>query len=217
MALSESIDSFLNRAQVAIDNALSTPQIQEYLEEYGYTPKKIQTGKTLYEIALAAQQKQRQEYGEQISATEALNRLWEEAQTSYMRCVKIARIAFKNNPGIATELAINGTRKRTLSGWLLQAKQFYINAFGNPEILKGLAEYGMTKAKLEACQKELETVETVNLTQEKEKGEAQNATKIRDKAMDELNGWLSDFIAIARVALAEEPQLLESLGILERS
>jgi hypothetical protein len=35
--------------------------------------------------------------------------------------------------------------------------------------------------------------------------------------MDELNEWLSDFIAIARVALAEEPQLLESLGILERS
>jgi hypothetical protein len=85
MALGESIDSFLNRAQVAIDNALSTPQIQEYLKEYGYTSEKIQTGKTLYETALAAQQKQRQEYGEQISATEALNRLWEEAQTSYMR------------------------------------------------------------------------------------------------------------------------------------
>ncbi len=217
MALGESIDSFLNRARVSINNALSTPQIQQYLKEYGYTPEKIQTGKTLYETALAAQQKQRQEYGEQISATEALNRLWEEAQTSYMRCVKIARIAFKNNPGIATQLAINGTRKRNFSGWLLQAKQFYINALGNPEILKGLAEYGITKAKLQGCQKQMEIVETANLTQEKEKGEAQNATKIRDRAMDELNEWSSDFIAIARIALEEEPQLLESLGILERS
>lgn len=45
MALSESIDSFLNRAHVAINNALSTPQIQQYLKEYGYTPEKIKTGR----------------------------------------------------------------------------------------------------------------------------------------------------------------------------
>ena len=217
MAIKEPIDIFFNRASVAINNALTTPKIQNYLKEYGYTAEKIQQGKALYETALNLQQQQRKEYGEQFSATESFYELWETAKESYMKCLKIARIAFKEDAGIITELALNGTRKQTFSGWLLQAKQFYSNTLNNPEILNGFKEYGITKAKLEACQAEMQAAETASLVQEKEKGDAQNATQIRDKAIDELNDWLSDFIAIARIALETESQLLESLGILERS
>ncbi len=66
MGLNESIDSLLNSAQVAIDNALNNPDIQAYLSEYNHTPKRIQAGKALYETALVAQQKQQAEYGEQF-------------------------------------------------------------------------------------------------------------------------------------------------------
>ena len=217
MGLSEPIDNFLNRASVAINNALTTPKIQDYLNQYGYTLEKIQQGKTLYESALNLQQQQRKEYGEQISATESFNELWTKAKESYMRCLKIARIAFKKDAGITTQLALNGSRKDTFSGWLLQTKQFYTNTLNNPDILNGFKEYGINKAKLQAYQAETEAVEAASLVQEKEKGDAQNATQIRDKAIDELNEWLSDFIAIARIALETEAQLLESLGILERS
>jgi hypothetical protein len=217
MPLNETIDNFFNRAQVAIDNALQLPKIQSYLQEYGYTPEKLQQGKSLYETAFNLQQQQRREYGEQIAATETFNQLWQTAQASYMKCVKIARIAFKNNPGIATELDLNGIRKRTISGWLLQAQQFYNNALSNGEILAALAEYGINEEKLKTCLAETEAVAQANLAQEKEKGEAQNATQVRDKAIDELDAWLSDFIAIAKIALEAEPQLLESLGILQRS
>lgn len=217
MKISEPIDSFLNRASVAINNALTTPEIQAHLKTYGYTAEKIQQGKTLYETALQTTTQQRKAYGEQISATETFNQQWKTAKDSYMRCLKVARIAFKNNGGIATELALNGSRKENFSGWLLQAEQFYLNSLSNPKILKDLQQYGINKAKLEACQAEITAVKTANLTQEKEKGDAQHSTQIRDKAINELSEWLSNFIAIARIALEPEPQLLESLGILERS
>ena len=55
------------------------------------------------------------------------------------------------------------------------------------------------------------------LTQKKKIGEAQQSTKARDVAIDKLDDWMSDFIAIARVALEEKPQFLEKLGIVEPS
>ena len=51
----------------------------------------------------------------------------------------------------------------------------------------------------------------------KREGEAQQATKDRVAAMDALDEWMSDFVAIACIALEEIPQFLEKLGILEPS
>jgi hypothetical protein len=217
MSLPRNIDALLNTARVATSNALSSPKILEYLAVYGYAPAKIQQGFSLYETAQAAQQKQKAEYGEQIGATVVLNEAWETANKSYIKFLKIARITFKDDAGIATQLGLSGSRKDSLSGWLMQAQQFYSNLLNNPDLIKRLNEFGITADKLKAGQTELQAVETANLVQTKEKGESQNATKVRDTVVDSLSAWLSDFIAIGRIALEEEPQLLESLGILQRS
>ncbi|MEL4896912.1 hypothetical protein [Crocosphaera sp. Alani8] len=217
MVIREKTDLFLYRAHVAIDNALTFVEIQTYLNQYGYTKIKLQEGQKLYNIALEACQKQQQEYGQQMSSTETVNTMWKKAKESYMRCVKISRVAFKNNTGVARALGLNGERKKTLSGWLNQAKQFYQNALNDPEVLKKLTEYGITKIKLEAAQNDTDDLETASLMQEKGKGDAQNATQFKNKALTNLQLWLRDFIAIAKIALETEPQLLEGLGILERS
>ena len=106
---------------------------------------------------------------------------------------------------------------QVLSGWLSQARQFYLNALADSETLTKLGAYGITQAKLEAGQLLHGQVETANAAQEKEKGDAQQATKDRDAAMDSLDEWMSDFVAIARIALEEKPQFLEKLGIMEPS
>lgn len=217
MPIREKTDLFLRRAQIAIDNALAFVEIQTYLNQYGYTKIKLQEGKKLYTLALEACQKQQQKYGEQMSSTETVNELWQEAKNSYMRCIKIARVAFKNNSGIARSLGLNGQRKKTLSGWLSQAKQFYQNALNDPEVVKKLTEYGITKAKLEVARTDTDHLESASLIQEKEKGDAQNATNVKNQAIDNLRNWLTDFIAIAKIALETEPQLLEGLGVLKRS
>ncbi|MGC1309071.1 MAG: hypothetical protein WA885_17740 [Phormidesmis sp.] len=217
MALDRSIDNLLSQAQLAIDNALNNPKVLGYLSDFGYTSARIQQGKKLYNIAAAAQLTQTTEVGEQISTTATLNESWETAKKTYIRFVKVARVAFKRNSGVSTQLDLSGSRKRTLSGWMAQATQFYKNALGNKETLKALAEFGITEQKLGAGLKEIEAIETANLAQEKEKGEAQAATQKRDVALDELQDWLSDYLAIAKVALEADPQLLEGLGVLQRS
>ena len=211
--MKQRLDQFFNQARIAIDNALSNEQIQAALKEFGCTADQIRAGKALYETALTAQQRQGAQRGDQIAATARLNQARATAHKSYMQLVQLARLAFKTQPGIATKLAIAGPRQKSLSGWLLQAKQFYTNALSDGEIQFGLADYGVTLAKLQAAQAAVEAVEAANSLQEREKGEAQAATQARNAAIAALNDWLSDFLAVARIALADNSQLLEILGI----
>ncbi|NJL41652.1 MAG: hypothetical protein HC899_36935 [Leptolyngbyaceae cyanobacterium SM1_4_3] len=217
MSSKKTIDALLNSAHVAIANSLTNAQIQSYLSEFGYTPERIQQGKLLYEAALAAHQQQRAEYGDQRTATTTLKQAWDTAKKSYMRYVKIARIVFKDNAGVSTRLELEGDRKKTLSGWLAQANQFYTNLLNAPELLTQLREYGITADKLQAGQAEVQAVDAANLSQKTEKGDAQTATQTKEKAIAALQSWMSDFTGIARLALEGDRQLLEGLGIVVKS
>ncbi len=210
------IAEFLTSAQILLENS-TLPELQIYLAAYGYTPERIQGGKQLYETALAAHQKQIVEYGDQYGATEAQNQAWTKASLSYMRLIKIARIACKDDLSLWKALELTGERKETLAAWLLQAGQFYRAALSTPEIQSRLAVYGITPDSLQQAYVEYQSVVTAHTIQIKEIGEAQQATKDRDFTLDALDEWISDFRAIAKLALADKPQLLESLGIFVRS
>ena len=118
MSFDRRIDTFLNEAQVAIDNGLSNPEVLGYLSDFGYTSARIQQGKKLYNLAAAAQLAQTAEAGEQISATATVNDAWVVAKKSYTRWVKVARVALKGKSGAITQLDLAGKRKESLSGWL---------------------------------------------------------------------------------------------------
>ncbi len=209
------IDSQLLFAQSAIHNALNQNSIKNALAEYGYTEERLQAGLALYNEAQSLQTVRDKEYGEQYQATNDLDIARTVANSEYMKHVKIARVAFRDNPGAFEALQVSGRRLRSLSGWIKQAKSFYANALSTPHFAAGLQDFGITQEKLEAGQALVADVETKYITQLKEKGEAQNATLARDIALDNLDQWLSDFISIARIALETNPQHLEMLGIVE--
>ncbi|MBU0473814.1 MAG: hypothetical protein KKF62_06580 [Bacteroidetes bacterium] len=204
-------------AQVTIDNAIADVEIKALLADYGYDDVRLAAGKTLLDTTNQMHQVQQKEYGDQFEATNALNSVWASAKNEYMRFIKISRIALRDEFAISQKLALNSRRKESLSGWISQAKQFYLNALSDSTVLAKLAAYGITQEKLEAGKALLEETEVKNASQEKEKGEAQQATKERDNAADDLFEWLADFTVIARIALEEKPQLLEKLGIFVES
>lgn len=111
-----------------------------------------------------------------------------------------------------TALGLSGTRKRTLNGWLDQARRFYNNMLRTPDFVAAMTPFSYAQTKLEAESALVEAVATASELQDKERGEAQEATKLRDAKMDELDQWMADFKAIAEIALAASPQQLEKLG-----
>lgn len=209
----QSIPERLTEAETALDNALSDQTLLDALAEFGYDEATLQEGQALLEAAQDAQQRMTAEYSEQYEATDALVDAHEAANETYLRHVKIARVALKDDRGAAEALKLRGRRKQTISGWLDQARTFYDNALADADVQSALAEFNVTSEDLTAAQSQVEAVADANSTQEQEKGDAQESTQVRDAAVDALDDWMSDFRAIARLALEDQPQQLEKLGM----
>ncbi len=210
----QTIESKLLFANSVITNA-GKPQLAEPLASYGYDETRLQEGSQLLANAETLQAAQKREYGEQYAATDALDAARTTANGFYMPHVKIARVALAKDRGLWESLLLTGDRAQSDSGWLKQAKTFYTNAIASPDVQEKMGKYNITLEKLQEGQAAVKDVELKLAAQLKEKGEAQQATVDRDFAFDDLQEWMSEFIAIAHIALEDKPQHLEMLGIVQ--
>jgi hypothetical protein len=203
----------LHNIESGIIGVYNSSTLQTKMSAFGYTPTKIETGISLLNKAKQTTASQVGGYGEQYAASNEVGRSWEETYGKYMVTVKINRIAFKGRPDLLVKFRVTGRRNRSFSGWLNDARIMYANIFDTPEALDVLANYGYTVEKLTAERDAVEAVEALYNKRLAEKSEAQQGTVERDKAIDELCDWYSDFRAIARIAFYDNPQQLEALGI----
>ena len=207
------ISGFLESARVLIENARDIPSVALAVADYGYDSHRLQGGVALLSAAQSLVSQQAKEYGESYQATEVMNRTWETADVAYVKAVKVARVAFGDDPKATVALRLSGPRKETLPGWMEQATLFYDNLLSDVGLQATMAQYGYLVTRLRDEQKLVAAVRQAVNVQARESGEAQSATLSRDKALNALDTWVSAFKAICRVALAEDPQQLEQLGI----
>jgi len=211
-----SIAQRLASAQIAIEAVLADPVLQEAMAAYGYDATRMLQGQALREQTLGLVQQQRARLGAQLAATDARATAQAQAHAIYMRHVGVARVALRGDRGAAQALDL-AARKRNKSGWLLQAQQFYTNLLDDSVIVAKLAGFGLTQAQIAAGQQLVAEVAAGDVAQRSRWGLSQETMTKRDAALDALNDWMRDFLAIARIALAEQPQTLEKLGIIVAS
>ena len=214
MTVKRDLATKLHSIENGILGAANSPEILEKLLPFGYTPEKIAQGVTLLNNAKRLTAVQVGNYGDQYSATGEVDRVWAEKYAMYIVTVKVARVAFKDRPDLQAKFRITGRRSRSLSGWLNDARIMYANILDSHEAMSILAQFGYSADKLAGERDAIEQVEALHSKRLAEKSEAQQGTVERDKAFDELCNWYSDFRAIARVAIYDAPQLLETMGII---
>lgn len=207
------IDQTIANANVAITNALATPDIQASLTEWGYDADRIQEGKQLLDALMTVQDALQQELGEQYAATEQLSDVRAGAHETYSAYVKVARIALRERPDARQALRLDEPRRRAFAAWYEQARTFYANAVAREGVLEALGTFNITREKLEGGRDAMESVMKAKEMQEREKGDVDRAYVTRDEALDALDDWMSDFLTVARVALADDAQLLEKMGL----
>jgi hypothetical protein len=211
--LRNNIDTFLQTVHLAVGNAANVPLISAALAQFGFDDGRIQEGVALLTAAEAAQAAQVQGYSEQYTATATLKSAWAAADKRYSAHRTLARLAFQSEPDRQATLLLHIPKKPTLDAWVGQTGVFYQNLLGDDEMLAAMARYNVTAVDLEAAQTAVQQVAALNAAQEKRKARAQQGTRQRDAALDALHTWYVEFRTVARLALADDPQLLEALGL----
>jgi hypothetical protein len=207
----QNIDAFILSVSTALNNAIH-PDIYPLLLKRGYKEEDLDNAKKLVSNLESLHQNQKKEYAEQYEATQVYNTDWIKLNKIYADHLVLARIVFENDINNYVQLGLQGKRNRSFSGYMQQVKLFYNNALNSKEIIEKLATKGITESELKETQTLVLEVEKEKYEQNKETGEAQQATKNRDAALDELSKWFGEFKRTLMVDIANKPELGKIIG-----
>ena len=212
-----SASDLLYKCSLRINNSINDSVILSAVSQFGYNQEKLQVGKSLLDESQHLVQVFDKEHGEVDAAFVQRNSQQEKAHISYLKFFKVATIALKNDTAAHVALQLTGRRAVRISKWFTQTKGFYNNLLANPQWLEAMAGFGITTEILTAGLEEVKEVESMAEVIMREKGDAQSATVDRDNKLEELYEWVSDYEEIAKIALMDNEQLLEKLGIVVKN
>ena len=125
----------------------------------------------------------------------------------------LARVLFRNDPTKIKILGLDKAAAYKIADGIMMSRQFYTNAMAKKEIMDKMMEYTVNEERLNQALADIKKLEQIKVTQEKEKGEAQQSTSDRDDAFARLDEFMFGLINISLAVLYDKPQLVEKLGI----
>lgn len=208
----DKVNNLIALTENAITTARKDPEISATLAEFGYTSEKLQNGIIFLTSVKTYYAKVSDSHETKVLYQQELISAWNAADKLFDIYRRLAKTALKHSPTLIELLGLTGPKYCSLSGWLLQARQFYTNALLSADAQIALARFNLTRTKLQEGQllvrevAELETIISENLDDPYE------ILKI-DGALDHLVNWVDDFMDICQIALEKKPDLLRKLKI----
>lgn len=196
--------------RLSLSNALNFQPLKKPLATFSFDRPKLMQGQNRLEKVLALESTKDDTYGAQKAATDTVTAEREAVRKQFGEHRQLAQLAFKGDRDTETQLKLNVRIKKDFSGWLTQATAFYDKISEHQE---GIARYGVTAEVLQQTQTRLQALVALYHQQTQRKAEAQNNTEQRNQAIKELDAWMREFYQVAKIALKDEPQLLEAIGI----
>jgi uncharacterized membrane protein YgaE (UPF0421/DUF939 family) len=141
----------------------------------------------------------------------------ESLEDTYSLHRKKAKVIFRKDLEIMKRLVLDGSVPKSYVRWLEVAKKFYLEVLPDTELQTKLSRLKITVEDLNVANTLISELETARSEYLKEKGESQDSTKQKDATFSNLDDWMSEFYAVARIALEDNIQLLEALGVIVRN
>ena len=212
-----SVADIVYTSSMRINNSIGDAVILNAVSNYGYNQEKLSEGVVLLEDSEHLVQSFDKEHGDVKAAYAQRDKQQENANVTYRKIWGIAKVALKNDTSAQITLQLSGRRAVRVGKWFLQTKSFYTNLLANTDWLNAMSKFGVSEEMVQAGFNEIKTVNELDEVIKREKGDAQNMTQKRDDKLEELYEWVSDYEEIAKIALMDQPQLLEKLGIIVKN
>ena len=213
----KSIGDRLQQAEEAIIIGQTNPELSEVLAEKGYTEALFEEGAQRVAAVKSIDAVKRQQLGSQVVATAAMQTASRSLRLSLQTDRRIARLAVGDNPEYADQLRLYEKTSSRLSDFILQARHFYSKVKEHPEVMALIQErYNLTIEVLDQRLTEVAKLEEALRDQQYLIGQLRAVTQQRREAMDQVDAWMREFNATARIAFQDDLANLQKLGILVR-
>ncbi|GIJ96987.1 hypothetical protein CAPN001_15560 [Capnocytophaga stomatis] len=208
---------YLEKYRLVFANYEEMSELKSELEEYGYDSERMNEGKQLYLKTQSLYDKNIQETSEAKEAYAIFEQAFEQLMKAYGKHRKIAKVALMHKPEIWETFSIKGETPRAYLPFIKGAKIFYNQSITHQEARPLLERFKITESIAQQQLSAIENVVSLRAKYEKLSGESQQATQDKNKAFADIDKWIREFYAVAKIALEDKPQLLEGIGIQMRS
>ncbi len=203
--------------KVVFDNLETQTTIKTEMADFGYDATEIAKGKALYDTANTLYLQNIKEDQEQIASYATFSENFEQLVNVYKVDRKKAKIIFKNQEEKRKILKLKGLIPRRQAELLSTIEVFYTTIQQNEELKTPLNRLKINDEHITSQLEQLNQTNASYADYIREKGENQDATKHKDEAIKALEEWIHEFYSIAKIALEDHPQLLESVAKFIRS
>jgi len=215
--VSRAESAILERYRVALENVEAQSEISTIMAEFGYDSAMIDEGKQLFTKTREAYDLNVKEDDETSYAYSNFEEKRDQLEDSYSLHRKKAKVIFRKDLEIMKRLELDGAMPRVYVKWMESVKKFYTEMLADTTLQEKIARLKVTVEDLNAANTLVNELEVARSEYLREKGESQDATLQKDDVFSELEDWMSEFYAVARIALEDNIQLLEALGIIVRN
>ena len=212
----KSIAETLEMQRVLIFNSRK-PEIASKLQSYGVDSAYIDAGELLYNEVIQLAENQKREQQEESLAYDVFYETKSGCEMKFKVNRKIIKMASRSDKNLQNRLKIYVRRERNIEEWIQQSIEFYNLVLNETDFLTSLEKFGITSEKLIQAKQEIESLKPLRNEAMSEKGQAQEATRIRNSKMELLEDYCYELKTIATIALADNSQLLEELGIIVKN
>ena len=217
MGRKNSESQLLQNYAVLFKNVKKDTVLAAELATYGYDEAVITQGETLFNTLKEKYTTNKTETADQTTAYAVFSQHLDNLVTLYTTDRKKAKIVFKNQPDVLKNLQLNGLVPVRNAARIDTIRHFYETLNNNTELTTALNRLKIDQPHITQALTQVTATQDTYASYVQEKGESQQATKDKNKAFDDVAKWVNEFYAVAKIALEDQPQLLETVAKLVRS
>ncbi|NRB11595.1 MAG: hypothetical protein HRU35_08350 [Rickettsiaceae bacterium] len=221
--LKQSIMSYKSEKELLVfyktflENAKRNPIVASILAVYMYDVSKIDEGLAMYEITKKSYELKVIKDDNTKTAFINYKKLYTNLYDIYYKDREKSRLVFTKDLEILSRLGLIGRPSSSLSSFLIDTDKFYKTIDSDENIKEKLVRLKINQEHISRSIVLIKDLHSAYIEYINQKGESQNATVVKRAAFDRIAEWMFDIKGVARIALKDHPQLLESLGIVVKS